>query len=116
MRQELELILVAARTLPSEELPRLLGDLEEVRATALARLSAPIPAHHPPDQLLGVEEAASRLGISRGYLYHNHHRLPLGTRRIGRALRFSAREIDKYIQRGNTCRARRSVGTMALPP
>src|SRR5580704_18419309 len=60
---------VSARTLPSEELPRLLGDLEEVRATALARLVAPPPAHTGPDELIDVQEASRRLGVSTDYLY-----------------------------------------------
>jgi hypothetical protein len=49
MREELQPALAVARTLPSEELPRLLGDLEELFATAMARLiaaaanEAPVP-------------------------------------------------------------------------
>jgi len=97
MRSEFETVLVAARTLPPEDLPRLLGDLEEVRATALARLIPPVPVQRPPDELLGVEEAALRLGVSRDYLYHNHKRLPF-TRRMGRSLRFSAHGIQTYIR------------------
>src|SRR5207245_10893080 len=72
MRPELESALTAARTLMPEELPRLLGDLEEVRATALARLSAPAPAQMKPDELLDVEEASHRLGVSTDYLYRHH--------------------------------------------
>ena len=37
MRVELQPVLKAANDLPIEELPRLLGDLEEIRATATAR-------------------------------------------------------------------------------
>jgi len=96
MRSELETALVAARTLPSEELPRLLGDLEEIRATALARLAAPV-APHAPDELLDAREAAHRLGVSPDYLYHNHRRFPF-TRHMGRKLLFSANGIQDHIR------------------
>ena len=97
MRKELETALIAAKTLSSEELPRLLGDLEEVRVTALARLNSPAP---PPahDILVDVDKAAERLGVSRDYVYRNHHRFPF-TRREGRSLLFSAQGIEKYIRR-----------------
>ena len=98
MRKELECTLMAARTISQEELPRLLGDLEEIRATALARLTSPAQEFHLPDSLLGVVEAASRLGVSQHYLYRNHPRLPF-TRRMGRALRFSSNGIEQYIRR-----------------
>lgn len=62
VRKELESTLIAARTVSREELPRLLGDLEEIRATALARLAAPAQGSHLPDSLLGVEEAATAWG------------------------------------------------------
>jgi len=97
MRKELELALIMARTASPEELPRLLGDLEEVRATALARLMAPTQPQ-PPDMLLKVGKAAERLGVSQDYLYRNHRRYPF-TRREGRSLLFSAQGIEQYIRR-----------------
>ena len=95
MRQELETALTAARELPQPELPRLLGELEEIRATALARLTAPAPLQ-VLDQLLDIAEAAARLGVSKDYLYRNHSRLPF-VRRMGTALRFSAAGLSDYI-------------------
>jgi excisionase family DNA binding protein len=97
MRDEFQNVLRAARELPVDALPRLLGDLEEIRATAMARLTAPVPAASQLDELLDVDEAARRLGTSKDYLYRNHARLPF-TRRIGRSLRFSALGIEKYIR------------------
>ena len=97
MRTELQRALNAAREVPVEELPRLLGDLEEIRCTALARLTAPIVAASQKDELLGVAEAADRLGMSKDYLYRHHCRFPF-TRRMGRGLRFSALGIEKYIK------------------
>jgi hypothetical protein len=96
MRSELEIALTAARTLPPEELPRFLGDLEEIRVTALARLAAPV-ATHPQDELLHVQAAAHRLGISTHYLYH-HHREYNFTRRVGQRLLFSSLGIDLFIK------------------
>jgi excisionase family DNA binding protein len=83
-----------AKNLPADKLPRLLGDLEEVRTTALARLSAPALAPAPPDELLTVGEAAERLHCSRDWLYKND--LPF-VRRLGRARRYSSRGIDEYL-------------------
>jgi len=40
MREELENALIAARNLPPEELPCFLGAVEEVRCTAMARLTS----------------------------------------------------------------------------
>jgi excisionase family DNA binding protein len=97
MRDEFQKVLKAARELPVNALPRLLGDLEEIRATAMARLTAPAPAAPQLDELLDVDEAARRLGTSKDYLYRHHARLPF-TRRIGRNLRFSALGIERYIR------------------
>ncbi|HLV86631.1 MAG TPA: hypothetical protein VKV39_06605 [Candidatus Sulfotelmatobacter sp.] len=91
-------LLETARTLPSEQLPRFLGDLEEIRATAQARLAAP-PVLQPRDELLDVAGAAERLGVSADYLYRNHAKLPF-TRRMGRSLLFSSLGIDDYIRKG----------------
>lgn len=96
MRKELESVLIAAQTVSRDELPRLLGDLEEVRATALTRLISPTPIP-TPDMLLDVDKAAERLGMSPDYLYRNHRRFPF-TKRMGRSLRFSAQGIERYLR------------------
>lgn len=97
MRAELQHVLTAAKELPAEDLPRLLGELEEIRCTAIARLTAPATTAPQSDELLDVDEAARRLGTSKDYLYRHHARLPF-TRRMGRNLRFSALGIEKYIR------------------
>jgi len=48
----------AARDLPAEELPDLIGELEAIKATAWARLTAPALATQEHDELLDVETAA----------------------------------------------------------
>ena len=95
MRAELQNVLKAATELPSEQLPRMQGELEEIRCTAIARLSASTPVQ-TQEQLLDVE-AASQAGVSRDYLYRHHAELPF-TRRMGKALRFSASGMEKWLR------------------
>jgi len=89
-------LLRAARELPVEELPVLIGQLEAAKAAAWARLAVP-QAQPEHDELLNVTEAAGRLGVSTDYLY-THHRDYAFTRRQGRKLLFSAIGIDTYIR------------------
>jgi excisionase family DNA binding protein len=105
MRNELQTVLQVAQELPAGDLPRLLGELEEIRCTAMARLTMLAPAQRP-DELLMIEQAAERLGLSVDYLYRNHSRLPF-TRRMGRSLRFSSLGIDEYIKRSGALTPRR---------
>ncbi len=97
MRQELEFALAQARTLAPAELPRFLGDLEEVRLTALARLTAPT-TDPVTEELLDVHEAARRLGCSADYLYHHHPQLPFTRRPAGRRLLFSSVGLQQYVK------------------
>lgn len=92
----LESLLTVAMTVPAEELPRLLGALEEIRVTAMARLTAPAPQPQK-DELLDVVEAAARLSLSTDYLYRHHKSFPF-SQRIGRRLLFSSLGIEKFIQ------------------
>src|ERR1700735_2325151 len=88
MKAELENAMIAARSLPPDELPRLLGELETARAVAWSRLAppaAPVALQVPAarkirDELLDVDEAATRLGMSAGYLYHNHQKFSFSRR------------------------------------
>jgi excisionase family DNA binding protein len=97
MRDALEAVLNLARSLPREELPRLLGDLAEISATASARLSSAV-VESRPDELLDVEETARRMGVSKDYLYRHQRKFPFA-RRIGRKLLFSSSGLDKFIAR-----------------
>lgn len=91
-------ILKAALELPAEYLPDLIGRLEVAKATAWARLISPGPSSQVHDELLGVPEAARRLGVSEDYLY-SHHQEYAFTRRQGRKLLFSALGIDCFIRK-----------------
>lgn len=93
----LQSVLKLVGDLPPEDLPRLLGDLREIEATALGRLSVRAAQSAQPDELIDVEEAARRLGVCRSWLYHHHRNLPFG-RRMGRKLVFSSLGIERYIR------------------
>ena len=84
--------MAAAKELPPDELPRLLGDLEEVRATAQARLMTP-SAPAVDDDWVDVEEAAALLSHSVSYLYH--HKFPFEKRVSGKLL-YSRAGIRRY--------------------
>jgi hypothetical protein len=99
MEAEEKSLLQMAREAAPEELPALIGQLEAAKATAWARLTSPTPARAEHDELLGVAEAARRLGVSTDYLYSHHRDYPF-TRRQGRKLLFSAQGIDRHIKRG----------------
>jgi hypothetical protein len=94
MNTQLEPVLQAARTLPPAELPRLLGDLEEVRAVAFARLSAAPAPVQQADELLSCRQAAQVLGCSPDYLYKRE--FPF-VRRLGRKRMFSRNGIEAYL-------------------
>src|SRR5262249_9045977 len=97
MRASLQTVLASVQDLQPEEVPALLGELEVIKATALLRLSQPPPPVQA-DELLHVDAAAQRLGMSAQYLYRHADTLPF-TKRNGRSLRFSSRGIEQYINR-----------------
>ncbi len=89
-------LLEAAKTLQPSELPKLAADLEEIRCTLLARLTAPAPAPATPDELLTVTQAAAKLNCSKDTLYKRD--FPF-MRRLGRKRLYSSRGIDEYLAR-----------------
>jgi len=97
LNESLKSALAAARELPADELPSFLGELETIKAMAWARLASPAPISQPHDELLGVTEAARRLGVSQDYLYA-HHKDYHFTGRQGRKLLFSAQGIERHIK------------------
>jgi excisionase family DNA binding protein len=99
MRRSLTVVLSEANQIPREELPILIGELEQVRCIAFARLTSPA-AEVRHDELLDVKEAAARLNCSDAYLYRNHKKLPFTRRdRVGRKLLFSSAGLDLYLKR-----------------
>jgi predicted DNA-binding transcriptional regulator AlpA len=99
---DLEELANALAAMPASELPRVLGQLRELEATAMARLySSPRASEmiRQPEQLLDIAEAAKRLNVSEDYLYRHWKNLPFA-HKYDWGLRFSARGIDEYIQDG----------------
>jgi hypothetical protein len=98
MRTDIQSVLEAVQQMAPGDLPEVIGELESVKAAAWARLTAPQAAEATPgpDELLGIAEAARRLGRSTDYLYRHARTYPFA-RRDGRAVRFSARGIERYI-------------------
>lgn len=89
------------------EAPRLLGDLERLKASLWARTMSPLATHNglsgttraaDGDQLLTVEEAAEKLSVPKDWIYRRAGKLPFTVRLGPRHLRFSARGIEKFIR------------------
>jgi hypothetical protein len=97
MRQELQPVLALAQTLPSADLPSLLGALEEIRVTALARIVVPT-VEGRPDESLTIDQAHKRLGVSKGYLYRHWQEFKFA-RQEGRKVLFSSNGLDLYLRK-----------------
>src|SRR5438270_6817517 len=96
MRPELETALTLASGLPTHQLPQFLGDLEQIRVTAMMRFSTH-PTTERKDELLNITEASRRLSLSTNFLYHNSNKFAF-TRRVGRRLLFSSDGINEFIR------------------
>ncbi len=86
-----------------KDAPRLLGDLERLKAFLWGRLlgsQAKGNDQAPPDEdrLLTVKEASQMLSVSKDWLYRNASKVPFAVRVGKRHLRFSARRIERYIR------------------
>ena len=96
MRDDCRSLLAAAEQLPKEQLPMLLGEIEVIRCTAMARLTTTEPVASD-DRLIPISAAADLLGMSESYLYRNHARFTFA-RRQGRKLLFSTAEIAAFLR------------------
>jgi predicted DNA-binding transcriptional regulator AlpA len=104
VRDELQSVLEVIRTLPAIDLPRLLGELEEVRTTALARLTAPAPVEALADRVdqdvLDVAGASAFIGMSQKWIYRHYEILPhlrLGFGKRPR-LRFRRNDLSAWLE------------------
>lgn len=91
-----------ATQLPREAIAMLLGELEQIKAQLWSRL---IVAHtggesvaNNGDNLLDVNQAALKLGMSKDYLYRNAAHLPFTVRVGKKHVRFSEIGIDRFIR------------------
>jgi hypothetical protein len=83
-------ILKAARELPAEDLPVLIGQLETAKAMAWARLTAPTQQTEH-DELVDVTEAARRLGVSTDCLSRRDIAVRLEFADFGRSVDLGSR-------------------------
>ena len=81
--------------LTAEQARGLLAQLVTLQAPLLARALG-TGGGREPDELLTVDGAAQRLGLSEAWLYRHHRTLPF-TVHVGRQVRFSARRLEAYI-------------------
>jgi excisionase family DNA binding protein len=98
-----------AAALPAEDR----GALIVQAAAVLAALGATMTAARgdgEPDTLLTVDQAASRLGLSKDYLYRHARQFPFLVQPNGaRAIRFSARGVARYIEERRKWQAERQA-------
>lgn len=83
-----------------EEVPVLLTQLAALQTALVARLLIANKAQveSTEDRLLTIDEAASRLSVSRDFLYRRAKALPFVVRQ-GRLLRFSSEGLARYIRK-----------------
>ena len=81
--------------LTPEQARAMLTQLVTLQVPLLARALA-AGAGRDPDELLTVDIAAQRLGLSEAWLYRHASKLPF-TVHVGRQVRFSARRLEAYI-------------------
>ena len=82
----------------TEEIPDIIGELERVKALLWARLAVPTAQSNGAgeDRLLGVEQAAERLGVTENWLRHRSE-LPFVVKLSEGVVRYSSRGIDRWI-------------------
>lgn len=81
------------------QIPALIAQLSAVQASMAARLvtAAQDDDNEAENQLLTIEQAAARLGVSKDWLYRRTSKLQFVVR-VGRHVRFSSSGIDRYIR------------------
>ena len=82
-----------ARDTPSEAL---VGEIERCKTVALVNLMLGRTQTQHADRLLDIAEAASRMGISKDWLYRHANTFPFA-RRIGRKVLFSDAGLVRWL-------------------
>jgi excisionase family DNA binding protein len=82
------------------ELPRMIGDLEHMKAAAWARLMAPTAGGKPNEddnRLVDVREAARYLSLPIGGVYELARQGRLPSRKVGKYRRFKIAELRMWL-------------------
>ena len=99
-RADLTAVLADPASVPFDQIPAAIGELEKAKATLWARLSAgPCPPErngNGADRLRTAEQVSERTALSVAWLYRHADRLPF-TRRIGRKVLFSEAGLTKWL-------------------
>jgi hypothetical protein len=99
-----------AAALPAEDRGALIVQAAAVLAALGAAMTIKAPDDAEPDTLLTVDQAASRLRLSKDYLYRHAREFPfLVQPNAARAIRFSARGIARYIEEQRRRQAERGA-------
>ena len=96
-----------AEALPREDIPEVLGKIEQLKAALWVNLTNPDITkgsravsdleRASNDQLLTAKAAAERLGVDERWIYRRADSLPF-TKRLGeRTLRFSERGLEQWL-------------------
>ena len=86
-----------AAELPVEVIPALIGELEQLKAMLWARIAVPKSDRNGAnDQLLDVDQAAERLGVTRDWL-RRRRELPFVVRLSQGVVRYSSRGLERYL-------------------
>ena len=87
---------------PTEAIPDMRGELAKLDTLLLARLltasNGTAETWLKRDRLLGVADAAAKLGATRDWVYRNADHLPFTVRLGKKQLRFSEAGIERYIR------------------
>jgi hypothetical protein len=97
MRQELIRVLDLMQTLPVEEVPEVLGQLETCRLIGIGRLNTPTDAAKPEDEWLTAEQAAKKIHKSPDWIYRAAKNWKFA-HRVGNRLLVSASGLDKFLK------------------
>src|SRR5690242_18921624 len=100
-RSEIVSLVELGEKLKGRELENLYGEVAFAHAAVWSRVMAEAQARarEPavPDRLLGVREAAKKLGVSPSSLYTYHGTFPFTTQGDDTKLLLSSRGIEEYI-------------------
>jgi predicted DNA-binding transcriptional regulator AlpA len=88
--------------LENMQLQRKMRELQAEKAALEVKLKqAAKKSNHKPlnnEKLLKIAEAARRLGVTQDWLYRNWKNLPFAVKLSPKQIRFSAKELEDYIQ------------------